>query len=565
MQGAVHALSWKRLADGRVHAVARAPLAPAAPAAWGDARCISDALTALAAASAAESTPRGARVALAAGAVYAVLDEALVGDGVCFIKRIDTPLDAGEQPPPLPARAAALGGFTGELPPPCALLLTHTFDVGAAGESEASPHAPEDALHPATTRITLTTLLARPQSDGELLRRTLLGDANVALPGDGSAITLLTINAQPLDAAALSAESPATRAAVRAAQKMQLLASTAAAIDARAGTPAATLMPTVARLRPALAEPLQALTTHVAGAYAAASSAGGGGGRPTVTRAVCDARTGQAEVLEAQGRFLEAAALYKQNLADAVATPGLLASPPMEWAYYGLALKRAGNLDAAAHAYAAGLRAAAEGPMEPDTPLWRESHRLNLRNLEITLRLAQGDTAAAKRAVMELFRNEARAAGGTVEPMWSFEDMMGGSGFLLDTRTGKGWELTFTVESIGSFYGLQVFRTRELAPSSVKRRKLAPMDEMRAHSGASHARQQAASSLKSSLARGASALPRLPPASCARCGVEAGKRCGACGVAPYCGAGCQRAHWAEHKTACNALRAAAPATPAGAH
>ena len=158
-----------------------------------------------------------------------------------------------------------------------------------------------------------------------------------------------------------------------------------------------------------------------------------------------------------------------------------------------------------------------------------------------------------------------RAAGGTVEPMWSCEDMMGGSGFLLDTRTGKGWELTFTVESIGFFYGLQVFRTRELAPSTVKRRKLAPMDEMRARSGASHARQAAASSLKSSLARAARALPQLPQARCARCGAEAGKRCGACGIAPYCGADCQRAHWAEHKTACSALRAAAPATPAGAH
>ena len=392
MQGAVHALTWKRLDDGRVHAVARAPLAPAAPAAWGGEHCISDALSALAAASAAESTPRGSRVVLAAGAVYAVLDEALVGDGVCFIRRVDTPCDAGEQPPPLPARASALGGFTGELPPPCALLLTHAFDVGAAGESKASPPAPDDAPQPATTRLTLTTLLARPQSDGELLRHTLLGDADVAVPGDGSAITLLTIDAQPLDAAALSAQPPATRGAVRAAQKLQLLASTAAAINARAGTPAATLMPTVARLRSALAGPLQALTTHVAGAYAAVSSAGGGGGRAAVTREVCNSRTRQAEVLEAQGRFLEAAALYRRNLDDAAATPGLLASPPMEWAYYGLALKRAGQLDAAADAYASGLRAAAEGPVEPDTPQWRESHRLNLRNLEITLRLAQGDT-----------------------------------------------------------------------------------------------------------------------------------------------------------------------------
>jgi hypothetical protein len=88
MQGAVHGISWHRHADGRLHAVAASLLAPGAAAAggWGEGACARDALTALDDASAAlAALPGGARLTLAAGARHALLDAALLSDGVCFI------------------------------------------------------------------------------------------------------------------------------------------------------------------------------------------------------------------------------------------------------------------------------------------------------------------------------------------------------------------------------------------------------------------------------------------------------------------------------------------------
>jgi hypothetical protein len=154
MQGAFHGLSWSRQPDGRVHAVTVSPFAAgAAAAAWGDSDCARAALAALADASAeARLAARGgARLTLAAGALHAVLDDALESDGLCFIRRVAATTGASP-PPPLPAPAAALGSFTGELPPPSALLLTHVFDI-AHEEDEAEEGAP------AAERLTLTTLL----------------------------------------------------------------------------------------------------------------------------------------------------------------------------------------------------------------------------------------------------------------------------------------------------------------------------------------------------------------------------------------------------------------------
>ncbi len=424
--------------------------------------------------------------------------------------------------------------------------------------------------------MTLLTLLARPDSDEALLRRTLFGaDAAAALCAEG-AVSLLALGGAYLTADALSAQPPRTRAAVRTAQRLQLLAATGAAITARAGTAFATLVPAASRLRPALAAPLQALNAHVARAYAAAASGGAAsaGRAPRATRELLNARTQQAEGLEAAGRFLEAAALYRQNLADDARSPGahLLHSPPMEHAYLGLALKRAGRLEEASAAYAAGLRAAAEGPLLPDTPAARESLRLHLRNLEITLRLAQRDAEGAKRAVLELFRNEAaaaRAGGARAEPLWDFDaHSVGGAGFLLERPSGRGWELCAEVQ-MGGGGMMQVFRTREVAPAAVARRNLAALEQMRVRTGAAENAGYAAKELKASLARQAGrerAVPKLPPALCARCGGAADKLCSACGGAAYCGAECQKAHWKEHKAACKAARQqqAAQADAAGA-
>jgi hypothetical protein len=110
MQGALHSLSWKRLADGRVHAIAGAATAPGSAAApdWGDAACVDAALAAVADACAAEAAARGVRVTLASGALYAVLDEALSSDGVCCIRRVAS--EGACAPPELPAPAAPSPG-----------------------------------------------------------------------------------------------------------------------------------------------------------------------------------------------------------------------------------------------------------------------------------------------------------------------------------------------------------------------------------------------------------------------------------------------------------------------
>jgi hypothetical protein len=394
----------------------------------------------------------------------------------------------------------------------------------------------------------------------------------VALHASGT-LTLLSLGAaggtEYISADALAALPPATRAAVRAAQRLQLFAATSAAIAAHAGSAFATLAKAATRLRPAsLAAPLDALGTRVAVAYA--PSGGGDAATGGLTRALLDARTREAETLEAAGRFDDAAALYRRNLADDARAPGarLLLSPPMEWSFLGLALKRAGRFDEAAAAYAAGVRAAAEGPITPDTPLWRESQRLNLCSLVVTLHITKRDTGAANAAMMELFRHEiaaARAGGAAndayVEPLWDFDVPSGFRGVVVARPSGRGWELLAGVDATGPHAGVQVWRTREVSPAAVaRRRRLAPLANVSMTTGGAEDAAIAAAVLKQRA--GAAALPKLPAARCARCGVGGGaaaKRCGACMAVAYCGAECQRAHWAEHKAACKAARKATAA------
>lgn len=38
--------------------------------------------------------------------------------------------------------------------------------------------------------------------------------------------------------------------------------------------------------------------------------------------------------------------------------------------------------------------------------------------------------------------------------------------------------------------------------------------------------------------------------SCAKCGLNAENKCGACGLIDYCSRDCQKSHWITHKSAC---------------
>ena len=89
----------------------------------------------------------------------------------------------------------------------------------------------------------------------------------------------------------------------------------------------------------------------------------------------------QAEALEAQGKFRKAAAIYKECVDADAADPGarLTDSPPLVMGWWGLALKRSGDLAGAAAAYDAGLAALERGcALSPEAPEWRESVRLDL-------------------------------------------------------------------------------------------------------------------------------------------------------------------------------------------
>jgi len=179
----------------------------------------------------------------------------------------------------------------GEDAKPTAVLLTHAFE--------------EQGLR-------LCTLIL-PQGDAapDLLAAVFGADARVALrPADAREACAYTDvalgDSQSLSAEDVAALPSATRALLRAAQRTQLLAACAACIEAQWAGGFRALTLGVARVVPALAEPLDALASSLLASAAR--------GRPT--RGALYARVHHAESLEAQGRFDDAAAMYKAVLAE---------------------------------------------------------------------------------------------------------------------------------------------------------------------------------------------------------------------------------------------------------
>ena len=426
------------------------------------------------------------------------------------------------------------GGTVG----PAAVLLTHVFAL------------PGDA--PQRLRLaTLVVVHARPLPP-RLLAWVFGADAHVALssPKDFVFTDVALGDAASLSAEALAALPAATRDALRAALRTQRLAATAACIEARWPAGFCALHSGAAALKSALGPALAALATGLVPPQS--------GGGPT--RASLHALIDEAETLEAAGRFLDAAVLYKQALDADVRNPGarLLPTPPQTWAFYGLALKRAECFRDARAAYDAGLHVLQTGPVDPETPEWRETQRIELHGLIMALAHTLGDKAMQSRAYQQLFASRYALCQATVG-----EDVMlcldhHDAPSITGTISGRSFGVVHYRETSGPNSGLKLSRVEELPiadPASLP---------SLAHAWGHQTAQQAAALARTSarevlVAREAAALPKLPQARCARCGEAASKRCAACGGPAYCGAACQKLDWKRHKPECKAACAASAA------
>jgi hypothetical protein len=415
---------------------------------------------------------------------------------------------------------------------PAAVLLTHVFAL--PGDSQ---------------RLRLATLvLPQGRPEPRLLALVFGAGAHVALssPEDRVFTDVSLGDAGSLSADALAALSSMQRDALRAALRVQRLAATAACVEARWSGGFCALQLGVTAMKPALGPALAALASHLA-----APQSGGG-----PTRASLYALKQEAEALEAAGRFLEAAALYKRCLDADARNPGarLLQTPPQIWSFYGLALKRARRFSEARAAYDAGLRALEMGcHVEPDTPEWRESVRLSLYGFIVTLGQAMGDQVTSQMAYQRIFpaqfelfkaAGENAALGGGTSPT------------VTGTKTGRRFAVVHYQETSGPNSSVQLSRVEELP--RVNPRSLPRSTPGWQQQTAQDAEAKGLVNARKVLANHyAAAVPKLPQARCALCSEAASKRCSACGGPAYCGAACQKQDWKSHKPACKAAQAAA--------
>jgi tetratricopeptide (TPR) repeat protein len=427
---------------------------------------------------------------------------------------------------------------------PATLLLTHVFALPG--------DAPQQRLRLATLVLPFGRLLEASR----LLAAVFGASAHIALssPKDCVFTDVALGDAGSLSADELAALPAAKRDVLRAALRSQRLAATAACIEARWSAGFRALLLGVAAMKPALGPALYALATRLA-----APRSGGGHTRESV-----DTLIAEAEALEAAGRFTAAAALYKQCLDADARNPEahLLRIPPNMWAYYGLALKRAGRFREARAAYDAGLRVLKMGCyIEPDTPEWRETMRLRLYRFILTLGQTMRDQAVFKEAFLQVFPEQLKqfqAAGERVSFGANDETME-----IIGEISGRRFAVVHRMETEGPNAGKELGRVKELPRVNPASTELeTPGIWSKPLSAQRCAALNLANARENLTEHDTVSVPKLPQARCALCGEAASKRCSACGVPAYCGPACQKQHWKSHKPACKAAQAAAAAKAA---
>ena len=444
--------------------------------------------------------------------------------------------------------AAALPAFFSqgcESDYPFAVLLTHDFALPPTAAVSAR----------AAQQMQLTTLLmtSSVQTEAEaLLAAVFTSGAHVMLRSTDNVFACTDVALDgvcSIDEDAFASWSKQARTALQAALRTQRLAAVAACVERGWHGGFDVLQQNAAAIVPDLGPPLAALATRLEFAFAGGA----------LTRTTLKARICEAEALEAVGRYDEAAALYKQTLADNARHPALrlLGTPPQVWKFYGLALARAGRDKEAYAAYEAGLRALAAGTVEPETPAWRETQRLDLLDSMAVLTQGGRHKDISKSAFERMFACQVEEAILRNDDKIVFEKPPGGRTTMRCIRSGRRWVCAPWSPPDDDHVHARVtlYRIQEL-PRESGGTIAEAMSAMRAgkqerHDPEAHAANSLNSARRDLLRHADIKLPpKLPTARCAVCGADARKRCAGCGGPYYCGATCQRTHWKAHKSEC---------------
>jgi hypothetical protein len=465
-----------------------------------------------------------------------------------------------------------------------AALLTHTFSwpTGAAA-------AAAEGRAPATEELCLRMLVTTSAADTPLLQTAFFGQDAVMLRAGGSRCACVVSLRSDGGAASgagetriISEEVAAAmplplRSALKQCRRAQVLAALAACVRRRWLGGLLLLsdvaVPLLQRDDAVAAESLQSLTSQLRFSLVTSGTNLG------VTQLTWDScmeprRVRAAEALEARGEFVAAAALYKSCITDDMRVPGGVSrDPAILWQYYGLALKRAGDIAGAKAAYMSGIALLASGcRVSPNVPQRRETQRLllfiNILNITPAEQYTNVCVPMFEPAVPAL-RSWGRQlicvhgyTGTWIEHVSSgcryavVEDGAIGSASEEPGDTTSGLQCIARLpDRVGAFVPPN---DDDHASAPDPGRHVLVVLPMRAADDSCELETLGARSL---LGPGAVLLPKLIHGTCAACGAvrAALKRCAACGLVEYCDSACQNTHWRQHKRSCRAAVAAATA------